>query len=67
MFDIVMYDDGNMEGFDIINPEGETYYSHRVAIEWSPGYSNLLQGAEEIVREVSARRAVLEQEAAKRI
>ena len=62
LFDIVMFDDGEYEGYDLINPEGEHYYKYRVASQWSPGFNKLLQGAEELIETVTARRAVLEME-----
>lgn len=62
-YDLVYVDDGDSEGYDLINPEGETFVSVRYALDISPGRITLLQEAEERCEWGYRNRSILENEA----
>jgi hypothetical protein len=61
-FDILRIDDSFYDGFSLVNPEGEIFHEVKIATEFSPGWSYLLQEAEELVETARGRRAILDQE-----
>lgn len=62
-YDIVMYEDGFEDGYDLVNPEGHTFVSYRIASELSPGRIALLQEAENRILEGNVHRSILANEA----
>ena len=61
-FEIIRIDDSFYDGFSLLNPEGEIFHEVRIATEYSPGWSYLLQEAEELVETMRSRRAILDEE-----
>lgn len=48
-WDIVRIDDGEYEGFSLVDPEGNVWMETKVSREFSPGWGMLLEEAEALV------------------